>query len=410
MSTIIAPLVKQLLAFLPQDLVSFITDFLIYWLVGLAIIFAVLRILLTKPDPSLLFYSIGINLGIVDLFFVFALIFYSVVLSYSFIDPYICTVSNFITLSQLDPNLEQRCVDYQKAQIPASKKEGTSTPLDVSFGYSSQGEQPYIPNVYTGMSYSLPITIKNVDKEVVTGIVVKGYIKNDTCIVGVDCIELKAQSVCSTDNPCDIPAEQSLQITLQSDSQVVDKANTFVDFYVQVIYPEMGYGTGNLYIVRSLQDLQTLTRSQPQTKTGPLDVVIYFAPDFFLGLGYRKVNSGTETMFVAIANNGKGVGKLSNVLIYKIGTYENLQNVQCPIPWQKGQTIVENTQFDLQDIAIPKTANIQFTCTINIDSSFVYSLLNNLQSPYSTVVYASTVNYNYFETYVLEGQRVQKLG
>lgn len=449
---------KYAIAFLPEGWVLFVAQFFIWWLLGVIVTMAVIFMLLTKPDPRILASYLGTNLIVADVIFFFSLVFWYAIITFPVFYPYICISSNLFTLSQISPTLAQNCVQYQSSQVPDHTKQGTATPLTISFGYTlQQTGQNLLPTLYQGYALNLPVNLVNNDKtQDLTGVVVKGYIDNGTCSPGFDCVDMIAVGSCTTDNPCTILAGKFLQITLQSSDVVADRIGTWDKVEVQVSYQGIGFGKANLYVARSLQDVGTLSVAEPESGTGPLDVVIYFAPSFYVPtqtsstvqnqgcaaqggtcrasclisqkdigaldcVKQTQVSSGTltccktqlanEVMYVAVANAGDGIGKLGGISINRIGTYEALDKVQCPIPWKTTETITEGTPFDLQSIAIPKGSNIQFPCTVDINNNNAKILLNNFQETSQSIPFTATVSYNYFESaeYVPD-KSVQQLG
>jgi len=406
---------KSLLATLPENVVRFIIDYFIYWLIAVIVAIAAIMMMLQKPNLSLLFGYLGMNFIIIDILFIFSLVFWYAAINYGVLDTYLCLDTNLFTLSKIDENLAQRCVAYQQSQLPEYKKEGTAQPLTITFGYEVNGEN-FIPSLYQGQFYSLPVTLSNVDTtEDLTGVIVKGYVQNDTCYSGTDCINMKATGACSEENPCTIPAGKSLSANLQGDAVIADKPGAFVEIKIEVSHVAVAYGKGELTVVRSLQALQTVPLTQPESKTGPVDVVIYFAPDYFLSTGSPQNQQQTvqELMYVAVSNSGKGIGKIGNILIDRIGTFSDLEKVQCKIPWSSKelQTINEGETYDLKNIVIPKGSNIQFMCNLKIDTEVARALLNNFKDAYKGIPFTTTVGYQYFDTATFNPPKpVQKLG
>lgn len=411
-----------LLASLPDNVASFIIDYFIYWLIGVIIALAVIFTLLTKPSFSVLFAYLGTNFIVIDIIFIFSLVLWYALINYAILDPYICTTQNTVFVSQISQDLAQRCVQYQQSQLPNYKKVGTTAPLVVSFGVDRNG-QTFVPTIYQNQIYSLPVNLKNVDdKEDLIGIVVKGYVKNDTCIPGYDCLDMSPTDFCTQDNPCTIASGKSLSIVLRTVDIIHEKVNSYPDFVVEINYPKVAYGEAEFTVIRSWNDFNSANTPEPQSKTGPLDTVIYFSPSYYISTSGKCCNAkgvpcgscsqsncnpsncntnavgttGQIIMYVAVVNNGKGVGKIGNIQVSRIGDFSSLGKVQCTVPWD-GKTFSEGDTYDLQSATIPKKGNIQFPCQLNMDDSIASALLNNYQDSSKGIPFAATANYNYYE-------------
>jgi hypothetical protein len=401
-SFILSVWLRNILATFPENIVSFISDFFIWWVVGIIVFFAVLHVFLQKPNLSLLFSYLGTNFLVIDGIFIFALIFWYAVINFAVLDPYLCTAQNTVTLSQFSTEFAQRCAAYQQSLLPAFDKQGTAQPLEITFGYYiDPNTAPLIPSVYQGQIYSFTVNLKNVQEtEDLQGTVVKGYVVNDTCYPGTDCINLKSTGGCSEDNPCTLSAGNSLSVSLQSDQPIPDTGGSWLKMQIEVSYVDVAYGKGEFNVVRTLQAFHP---AKPESKTGPIDVVIYFSPDYYFESTAppTKTQGAYQLMYIAVANSGKGVGRLGNILIERIGDFSDLQKIQCPITWRK-ETITEGTSYDLKNTAVTKNSNVQFVCNIPIDYNTARLLLNDNKAAYQGIPFTATVGYQYFETAIFE--------
>ena len=399
---------QQWIVTLLPNQAAFISQFFIPFTILVVFIIILIWALVVRHSLSVFFYDAGLTLSIIDIFFILALVLWSGLLNYSVLDPYICTTQNLVTFRQFSPELAQRCAQYVQSQLPEFQKKGTATPVEVSFGYEVNGQQ-YIPTIFQGQVYSLSITVKNLDQEEdLQGVVVKGYLENDTCYPGVDCLSFKTIGSCSDESPCAIFAKGTQTVSLQTDGPVTDKRGSFLKYHIIVSYPEVAYGSGVFYIARNAYDAAILQFNKPQSKTGPLDVVIYFSPQFYLS----TYGGTSEIMYVGIANNGKGTGRLENIVVDRVGTFAQLDKASCPVPWHigEGDTITEGSVYDLQHTAITKNSNIQVACSLNINPDVACALLSGCKDPSKGITFTSTVNYVYFDTAIYDApQPVQSL-
>lgn len=231
----------------------------------------------------------------------------------TYFDQYICLTTNLVTLSKISPDLTQRCVAYQSSQIPQCQKAtgGVTEPLKISFEYTSLSGTTLPPSIpLQGQVYDLPVTLENLDtKNDLSGVVVKGYMDNGTCSPGTDCINMKSVSLCTDDNPCAIPAGQSIPISLRGDAAITDKVGTFENFVITVSFPGVAYGSSNFEVIRGINDVSLIQNQEnkPQCSSGPMDVVIYYLGNYYLASTAQQ----NQVMYFAIANNGNGVGRLT---------------------------------------------------------------------------------------------------
>lgn len=387
---------------LPENFISLVENQ--YFILGIVAAIVGIIILYDIRNIGALFQHLRQSFLVFDIVFIIAYIFWLAVLNSGAFNEQLCTIANTATLSQFSVELAQRCASYQQTQLPEYQKEGTSHPLEITVGYDVNGE-PFVPTLYQGQIYTVPINL-SVDSEVLTGVIIKGYIKNDTCYPGTDCVNLKSTGTCSEENPCTIPAGKSLLASLRSDQGVIGKVNTFVDLQIEVSYVDVLYGKGQFYIVNSLNDLQSLVTTKPITKTGPLDGIIYFVPNFFIA---SEDSTQAAIMYVAVANTGRGVGKIGNILVDKVGSFPSLGKAQCQIPWNN-ETLSEGSTYDMKNIVIPKGGNIQIACDINIDKSGAGAIVNS-KDPFKGIPFAVSGGYQYFETIIFTPPKpIQKLG
>jgi len=388
---------QQILNQWAPNLVGALT--LIFWYFVLGIIAIVILVKGWHRDLGGIVKSLQLTFLIVDILMVIGLATWYTLQNFGVFDSYLCLDANLITLSKISPDLAQRCVNYQKSLLPQCDKQGVSEPLDIAFEFNSPPYPVVQPsNIIRGQVYDLPVTLKNLDTQnYIGGVVVKGYVNNGTCFPGSDCVNMKSITLCSEDNPCTIPAGQTFPISLRSDAPIMDKVGTFEVFDIQVSYPGMAYGSANFRVLRSIRDLSTVKAANPQCSSGPMDVVIYWLGNYYLASSAQQ----NEVMYVALANNGKGLGKVDNITLNRVGDFA-LDKAQCQIPWKKDETFSEGSTYDLQGVNVPKTGNIQFSCTINIDSNTASQLLDNLQDSSKTIPFTANAYYNYIETRTYE--------
>jgi len=422
---------QYLLAVLSPSTVDWLINYFIWWCIAFAITLAALITLMSNPDFPYFFNILGKYLIVIDVLFFFLLILWWSALNFGVLDSVLCTAQYGIPFQQISPELGQRCATYQQSQLPAYAKKGTHTPLSVSFGITQPDGSVYIPAIYRNDYYSLPLTLKNADTtEDLSGIAGIGWDKNDTCTPGDDCIQLLT-NVCSQSNPCTVPSGKSLPIVMKTDEVIHDKTYSYPDFLTLFEYQKNAYGASELKVVRSLNDIQSTPTTEPQSNTGPLDVVIYFAPGLyiegsatgasaqpqgsspFLAAPIKPANPSSTTdvtMYVAVANFGIGYGRLQNITIQRVGDYSLLDKLQCAVPLSQGQTFSEGQTENLNAMIVPKLGNVQFTCDIKINDDIAKSLLNNNHSPSQSIPFTASVNYNYYETYTYSAEHAVQNG
>jgi len=418
---------QYLLAVLSESTVDWLINYFVWWCIAFAITLATLMTLFSNPDFSYFFNILGKFLIMFDILFFFLLLLWWSALNFGILDSVLCTAQYGIPFQQISPELGQRCAAYQESLLPAYKKTGTHTPLSISFGVTQPSGSVYIPTIYRNDYYTLPLTLKNIDTaEDLRGIATTGWVKNDTCTPADDCIQLLTD-VCSQDNRCTVESGKSLLIAMRTDDVIHDKVYSYPDFLILFEYPKNAYGKADLRVVRSFDDLQTSQATEPESNTGPMDVVIYFAPGMYIeGTISTKptqapgsspflaapikpnLPSTTDvTMYVAVANFGIGYGRLQNITIQRIGEYTQLDKLQCA---SRGKTFSEGETANLDSMIVPKLGNVQFTCTIKINDDVAKSLLNDNKSPSQSIPFTASVNYNYYETYTYSAEHPVQRG
>lgn len=348
---------------------------------------------------------------VVDFVFVAIYLIWLGIESSSALDPYICSyaVGSGVTFAQFFPGLSQRCAQYQQSQLPSYTKTGTHTPLSIAFGIQQSDGTFFVQGIYQNNYFSLPVNLKDADTtQSLNGIAAIGYDKNDTCTPGDDCLELLSNT-CSQGNPCKLGIGQSLGIVMKTQQVIQDKVYSTPTFPILFEYPQTAYGESDLAVVRSFNDVQISETLQPQSSTGPLDVIIFFAPSMYIEgtsssgaaipVPINPTSSTDVTMYVAVSNFGIGYGQLQNITIQRVGSYSEIDKVQCSAPTTQSQTFSEGQAVNLNGMIVPRQGNVQFSCDIKMNDDIAKALLNNNQAPSQNIPFIANVNYNYYETY-----------
>jgi hypothetical protein len=403
----IIELIRQMIyGYVPEPWNNFLFQFMPIILVITIFAIFMLRALFRRLDirsffsffPDFLYVTGGILLG-AAIFMGIGYLVYSYLLVAGALDPYLCT-SGFIlsTLVKIDPKAAERCAGLGP-ETPDYEKTGTINFLESKAGSEFiTDEENRVPPIFKGENYLLPITIKNLDeKNSVDELTVEGYMESQS---EEDRIIKLIPGVCSADAPCSIRPASSQVVYFESEEKIDLKARTYVDIIINERFPFVGFGKGEAVAVKSDDELASYTFTKPGAESGPVDVVVFFSPRYFLLDGtLSKVK-----MFVSVVNKGRGEVEVKSIEISRLGKFDLLGSATCKIPGSE-ITFNENTKQEFEDISF-KT-QIQFSCDLPIQTGGGNSdIMKAFGIPFTAVF-----EYNYVETVkdsLLEGIPVKE--
>jgi len=385
----IVELVKQQVAiFLPPVWNDFVFNFLpgliILIILALYMLGSVLRRRLDFSWLPNFFYYIGAFYLATAVIIGIGYLVYVYLLSAGVLTTYICALP-LNSLLQVDPNAAQKCLD-QKTQAPPNTKEGLTQVEQISFGSEFTGGT--IPTVWSGETYTLPFTIKNLDPDNrLNGVYVRGKMFGQEKVSGQlnDKLINFIPASCSADDPCSILPGSSQVISLQSEEKISFYSPGYEDTTIYTYFPYVGFGKGEVYAVASEADAAKIDFPQPESGPGPVDVVIFFAPEYFTAdtkLSHIK-------MFIDVINRGQGDVVAKSMLIKRIGSPDILGVATCTVPGF-GQQFFENNKQEFDGLEFKSDA--QFSCDLPVAHS------STLITDFVGIPFTATFEYTYRET------------
>jgi len=375
------PLGNIIQFFLKDVLGKYITDpSLLDWIVtflpgyfigGIFVVYLVISVKRGGVDLSFLprfFYGIGVSYFIFAVIFGFIYIGYVNVLSTGVFDQQLC--SGWIPLTiinQVDQRTADRCMNMKQA-VPTYDKIGISTLAQEQLG----GLTGTVPTIFPDETYTLPFTVKNLDtKNYLTGVYVEGKMTGQIKSGGQlqDKLIRFTPSSCTKNDPCDILPGGTQVVSLESQESISFYAPSFTDITIYTVYPYTGFGKGEIFESSSETNAAGIdfSKYKPQSDPGPVDVVVHFAPPYFISLATGGKLDHVK-MFVDIINNGQGNIDAKSMLIKRIGTFADLGLASCTVHDFKG-TFSEGTTQEFQNLEFQKGESVQFICDLPIYKS-----------------------------------------
>jgi hypothetical protein len=315
-----------------------------------------------------------------------------------------------------------------QVKIPEAKKVGVRKILDIRFGR----EGIPFPLVRYDEVYEFPVTITNPTEYDMEGIVAggglmtnetKGVSLIDSCLTPMGCNVSDNCKLTKNSMPLVVNYRTTSNDDCSTPKNVTTEEGKYVYLQVAVTHPFNTSGWNDFilannerFVPRFLEDCENtnLRRSTgtPCAGAGPLDVVLYFDPPFYVnGTGKpndkdREICGGEQIsmiLYIDILNKGSGNATLEKFRLSKFAPEDRIK-----LPKEGQPTNSKNCYIrGLRDTSSIRFAEDEWVENVNkkIMSNGVYSFVCeycmpialNMEEPYKDVKYQLQLNYKYTE-------------
>jgi len=290
-----------------------------------------------------------------------------------------------------------------KPATPQTEKKGGYNVIEVKFG-STFTDPPYTLMSIQGnrthiFQYVFPISIVNPSEdETVRDFTIineenwRTRIYNESGTEDGKIADLTPdQCDDQEDQKCNITALGSLSITMDSGGDYFCRRSKTLTVKVSTEYAYSVEGKNEFALVRSQQDLKTVPKIKPTTGAGPVDIAVYFSPEYYVSGSRFK----TVYLFITLTNRGKGNAYIKGIEIIQDTT-------QLPEGTLKLETCRLSTGRSYSDKTIdlssypPRLIKEQTnTCKYTITREVT-------DAQFKTIPFTIKVDYDYVESFTRE--------
>jgi hypothetical protein len=291
-------------------------------------------------------------------------------------------------------------------QTPEGKKadEGYDV-IDVKLGNPNRNYE--LSTMYKGQYYSLSVNIENKIPKKAVSLYVEGYLEDENCNDKLYCKDANyikfVPDECSKDNPCDISKKKTITLTTDREVSGINITDTdaegkekiykisyssYAKIKIMVTYSFSTDGKADFVIFKSENDVTDVP--VPEKGPGPLDVVVFFSPDYYVA-GKPLGKENKMRTFISVKNMREGSAVLKQIQLNRLPEFSDISSGVCKTNFDKN-TFNEGENYDLGANQLPRDEEYVFTCDHTLSVS-------SLSIPSKTIKFITNLDYDYRLTY-----------